>query len=139
MRSASGESGLIVSATSRPPGRSFGGGELEEADERRRRQVLDDLRGEDPAERAVVERLEVVERVCLLDVEALAAAYATMSASASTPRASMPASRRSAEELAAAAADVEHRARRRGSRRRTAAAGRGSRCVEPRIRLSKAK
>ena len=70
-------------------------GELEQPDERRRRQVLDDLRGEDAAERAVLESLEIGKGIGLLDVEAFALAYATMSASASIPRASTPASRSS--------------------------------------------
>ena len=57
-----------------PARAQLGSGELEQADELGSRQVLDDLRREDPAERAVLEAFEVLDRARLLDFEALAAA-----------------------------------------------------------------
>ena len=82
--------------------------ELEQAEERRRRQVLDDLAGEDPAEAPVRQRLEVGERVGLLDLEPFAARvgdHVGVGVDAARLDAGLA---QQPEELAAATADVEH-------------------------------
>src|SRR5436190_15556025 len=56
-----------------PPGRSFRVRELEQPQQVARRQVLHELRGEDAAQGAVLQALEVRESVGLLHVEPLAA------------------------------------------------------------------
>ena len=82
--------------------------ELEEAHESGRRQVLDDLAGEDGAEACVFERLEVREQVGLLDVEALTACegdHVRVAVDAARLDARVAQER---EQLAPPAADVEH-------------------------------
>ena len=115
-------------------------GQLEQPQQRRRRQVLDDLPGEDPAERAVVERLEVRERVRLLDVEALAARVGDhVGVGVDTARLDAGVAEEP-EQLAAPAADVEHGRGSRGGRPRRGAGARGrsrsSRASSPRRRSS---
>ena len=82
--------------------------ELEQSDERRGRKVLDDLTGEDAAERRVQNAVEVLEEVGLMDVEAFAASERDH------VRVRIDAGRLDAggmeqrEQLASSAADVEH-------------------------------
>ena len=107
--------------------------ELEEAQEHGRRQVLDDLRGEDAAERAVLERLEMRDQIRLLDVEPLAArvgdhvAVGVHSARLDSGLAQQR------EELAAAAAAVQDRGLRQEVRDigALAAADLGGRAAHP--------
>ena len=99
---------MIVSAIRTPPSRSFGARELEEADERGRRQVFDDLAREDRAEASVRLRLEVSEQVRLLDVEPFAARvgdHVAVGVDSARLHAGVAEQR---DELPAAAADVEH-------------------------------
>ena len=83
--------------------------ELEEANERGRRKVLDDLAREDRAEASVRLRLEVREQVRLLDVEPFAARVGDHVAVGVDPARLDPGVAEQRDELAAAAADVEHR------------------------------
>src|SRR5439155_5166329 len=91
-----------------PAGPERANRKLEQPEQRRGRQDLDELGGEDPAERALLDSLQVGERIRLLDLEALAAGVGDH------VRVCIDAARldsrvaEQAEELAAAAADVEH-------------------------------
>src|SRR5690349_17675358 len=70
--------------------------------------MLEELRGEDTAERSVVERLEGGDRIRLLDVEALSACvrdHVGVGVDSARVDARLP---KQGEELSAPAAEVEH-------------------------------
>ena len=121
-----------------PARAQLGSSELEQAHEHGRRQMLDHLRREDAAERAVVEAFEVLDRVGLLDIQALATSVGDHVGVEVDPARLDPGLAQEAEELAAAAAQSSTGAASRKSstygrcRSRTLS-------VDPRMRLSKAK
>ena len=82
---------------------------LQQPDERRRRQVLDDLSGEDPPERPGIESLEVRHGIRLLDVELLTRRVRDHVRVGVDPAGLDARLAQQRQELAAAAADVEHR------------------------------
>src|SRR5207302_6509153 len=83
--------------------------ELEQADERGRRQMLHDLAREDAAQRAVLRALEVGEQVGLLDRKTLSAGESDHVRVGVHTTGLDPGLTKQPDELAAAAADVEHR------------------------------
>ncbi len=82
--------------------------ELEQADERRRRKVLDDLTREDAAERLLRETVEVLEEVGLLDVEPFAARERDHVRVGVDPARLDAGVAKQRKQLASPAADVEH-------------------------------
>ena len=82
--------------------------ELEQPEERRRREMLDDLRREDTAERAVLKGLEVGNGIRLLDVEPLTGGVRDHVRVGVDPPGLDTGLAQQREELAAPAADVEH-------------------------------
>ena len=79
-----------------PAGTLLGGGELEDTNQRRRRQMLHDLRHEDPAERTVFERAQILDGVCLFDGQAVTLRIRDHVRVGIDSRASIPASRSNA-------------------------------------------
>jgi hypothetical protein len=90
-----------------PSGTELRAGKLEQAHQRRGRQMLEDLSGEDAAERLVGQALEVGDRVALLHVQAVRTAELDHVRVAIDARGFDPSLAEQGEELTASTADVE--------------------------------
>ena len=121
-----------------PARAKLGRGELQQPHQRRRGHVLDELRREDPAERAVIEAMEILDCVRVLDLEPFAARVGDhigveVDASRLDPRLT-----EQREELTAATAQVQH-GRRVAEVVDVGALALADALGGPRMRLSKAK